>query len=520
MSVADSHLMLAFEGTEVPDWLRRRLEESPPAGVTLFREWNMTSPDQVAELTYTLQGLNSSPLPLLIAVDQEGGQLLGLTGSTPFAGNMALGAAGDPDLASEVARAMGRELAAVGINVNYAPVADVATQIDNPSLGVRSFGDDPGEVALLTAAMVRGLTEGGVHATVKHFPGKGEARVDPHYQLPLLDLDRERLDAVELPPFRAAFEAGAGLLMMGHYLVPSITGSDQVPISASPLGIDGFARAEMGFGGVVITDALDMGALDQGPAQVVEIISMMRGGTDLLLCMPDLDLQERVRVAVDRGVSRGLIPADTLAASHRRIDELRASTPDATLDPGAVGGSHLAGELAGRSVTVVRDDHGLLPLRLKPSARVLSLEPVPTNVTPADTTALYPPLLARSLRRNHTEVSEVVYPHHPTGNDIDGLIDQIEDHDVVVVGTVTATPGQIELVKAILATGKPVVTVALRTPYDLAGYPEAGTHLCTYSGHEPSLIALSDHIFGGVGCSGRLPVSIPGLYPRGHRMET
>lgn len=519
MSVADSHLMLAFEGTEVPDWLRRRLEESPPAGVTLFREWNMTSPEQVAELTSTLQGLNSSPLPLLIAVDQEGGQLLGLTGSTPFAGNMALGAAGDPDLASRVATAMGRELAAVGINVNYAPVADVASQADNPSLGVRSFGGDPAEVARLTSAMVHGLSEAGVLATAKHFPGKGEARVDPHYQLPLLDLDRERLDAVELPPFRAAFEAGAGLLMMGHYLVPSITGSTEVPISASPQGIDGFVRAELGFIGLVITDALDMGALDQGPAQVVEIISMMRGGTDLLLCMPDLDLQERVRVAVERGLSRGLISPNTLSASRRRIDELRASIPEPTLSPDLVGGHHLADELAKRSVTVVRDDDGLLPLRLEPSARLLSLEPVPTNVTPADTTALYPPQLARSLRRNHTEVTEVVYPHQPGGDDIDGVINQLDDHDVVVVGTVTATPGQIGLIKALLATGKPVVTVAMRTPYDLAGYPDAGTHLCTYSGHSPSLVALSDYIFGGIGCTGRLPVAIPGLYSPGYRLE-
>ena len=180
MNVADAHLMLAFEGTEVPDWLRKRLEDSPPAGVSLFREWNMTSPGQVAELTYALQEANSSPLPLLIAVDQEGGQLIGLAGSTEFAGNMAIGAAGDLDLATEVAAAMGTELAAVGINVNYAPVADVASRALNPSLGIRSFGDDPEQVARLTHAMVTGFTSTGVLATLKHFPGSGEADVDPH----------------------------------------------------------------------------------------------------------------------------------------------------------------------------------------------------------------------------------------------------------------------------------------------------------------------------------------------------
>lgn len=519
MSIADPHLMLAFEGTEVPDWLQNRLSESPPAGVTLFREWNMESPEQVAELTSTLQELNSSPLPLLIAVDQEGGQLLGLPGSTPFAGNMALGATHDPDLARAVAVVMGRELAAVGINVNYAPVADVATQPDNPSLGIRSFGEDPEQVARFVRAMVTGFSEAGVLSTAKHFPGKGEARVDPHYELPLLDLDRERLEAVELLPFRAAFEAGAGLLMMGHYVVPSLTGSRDLPISASERAINGFVRAEMGFDGLVITDALDMGALDQGPAQVVEIITMMRGGTDLLLCMPDPALQQRVRTAVERGASRGLIPDTTLTASRRRIELLRASVSRPNLRPELVRSEpHLrqAALLAERSVTVVRNDDGLLPLQLAAGSRVLSLEPMPTNVTPADTTALYPPLLATALRAHHESVTEIVYPHQPLSTDVEAVVAKAGHHDLVVVGTVAAAPGQADLVRALLATGKPLLTVALRTPYDLARYPEARTHICTYSGHEPSLTWLANYLFNGNGDSGRLPVTIPGLYPRGH----
>ncbi|HSO49460.1 MAG TPA: glycoside hydrolase family 3 N-terminal domain-containing protein [Acidimicrobiia bacterium] len=519
MTVADPHLMLAFEGTEVPAWLEQRLEESPPAGVTLFREWNMSSPGQVAELTTALQEMNSSPLPLLIAVDQEGGQLIGLEGSTPFSGNMALGATDDADLAEAVAAAMGRELAAVGINVNYAPVADVATQADNPSLGIRSFGEDPGQVARFVGAMVAGFSTAGVHSTAKHFPGKGEARVDPHYELPLLDLDRDRLDTVELPPFRAAFEAGAELLMMGHYVVPSITGSRDLPISASERGINGFVRQEMGFDGLVITDALDMGALDQGPAQVVEIITMMRGGTDLLLCMPDPALQDRVRTAVERGASRGLIPEAILAASRQRIERLRESTAGGMLRPELVGSEQhlaLAAELAEKSVTVVRNDDGLLPLRLTPESRILALEPQPTNVTPADTTALYPPSLADALRKHHQSVTGIVYPHEPERSDVDSSVTALGEHDLAVVGTVAASRGQANLVRALLDTGKPVVTVALRTPYDLGHYPGSGTHLCTFSGHQPSLVALASVLFEGSGGRGVLPVSIPGLHPRGH----
>lgn len=520
MSVADPHLMLAFEGTEVPDWLRERLRDSPPAGVTLFREMNMESPEQVATLTASLQELSSSPLPLLIAVDQEGGQLLGLTGSTPFAGNMALGAGGDTDLAFEVAAAMGVELAAVGINVNYAPVADVASRPDNPSLGIRSFGAEPEAVARFTRAMVEGFRHAGIVATPKHFPGKGEARTDPHYELPLLDLDRERLEAVELPPFQAAFEAGAEMVMMGHYLVPALTGSHDLPTSASQRAIDGFVRSEMGFQGLVITDALDMGALDQGPAQVVEIITMMRGGTDLLLCMPDPVLLDRVRVAVERGASRGLIPEETLARSRQRIERLRRSVPRPPPDPASVG-SHLelADGLARRSVTVVRDQRGMLPLHLDPGAKILALEPVPTNVTPADTTALYSPALSSALRAHHPDVTEIVYPHDPDSGDISGVLSAAAGHDLVVLGTVTATSGQAEMVKTLLATSTPVVTVALRTPFDLSLYPEAETHLCTYSAHRPSMAALARCLFEQPEGGGSLPAAIPGLYPVGHRWQ-
>jgi beta-N-acetylhexosaminidase len=523
MNVANPHLMLAFEGTEIPFWLRRQLEDSPPAGLTLFREWNMTSPDQVAELTSSLQEANSSSLPLLIAVDQEGGQLTGLAGATPFAGNMALGAAGDPDLARRVGAAIGVELAAVGVNVNYAPVADVATQASNPSLGIRSFGDDPEMVARLTTAMVEGLDAAGVMATLKHFPGSGEATVDPHFQLPLLDLDRGRLDKVELPPFRAGIEAGAKLLMVAHQLVPALTGSDEIPICGSEQAIDGFVRRELGFDGVVISDALDMGALDQGPAQVVEIIAMMRSGTDLLLCMPDPELRERVRVALERGHSRGLIPDQVLMTSLTRIEKLRGLVGIGENRPEVVGSAdhqQLAAELARRSLTLVRNDEGLLPLRSDDAPSILCLEPEPTIVTPADTTTFYPARLAEAIQTRHSSVTGIVYPHHPEHNDIATAVEAALIHGVVVVGTVNAPPGQVRLVEALLATGKPVITVALRTPYDLAAYPAARTFVCTYSSHWPSLQALASALFGEIATTGRLPAAIPGLYPRGHGIHT
>jgi beta-N-acetylhexosaminidase len=513
----DQHLMLSFDGTSLPGWLEESIAASPPAGLTLFRELNMESPHQLAGLVEKLQGLNRNEPPLLIAVDQEGGQLQGLIGSTPFAGNMALGAAGDLSLTARVAAAMGAEMRAVGVNLNYAPVADVATRPGNPSLGVRSFGEDPTSVAAHVSAAVEGFRSAGVLATLKHFPGKGEAVVDPHYELPRMDLDIDRLRRVELLPFEAGVAAGADLIMTGHYGVPALTGSEETPVSMSEQAIDGFIRREMGFDGVVITDALDMGALDQGAGQIVDIIASMRGGTDLLLVMPEDDLTERARLALARGSSRGLIPQSTLDVSTRRITAARRRLPSADLKPEMVGRNRdLADELARRSITLVRNDAGLIPLDAHEVDRILVLEPEPTNVTPADTTASHSPALAEALRQVHGHVTGIVYRHDPEPSDIAGLVEEADGYGLVVVGTVNGTAGQAALVNELIKTEARLATVAMREPQDLSSYPRAQTHLCTYSSHPPSLLALAQAMFGQREFVGRLPVSIPGLYPLGH----
>jgi beta-N-acetylhexosaminidase len=274
---------------------------------------------------------------------------------------------------------------------------------------------------------------------------------------------------------------------------------------------------------VVITDALDMGALDQGPAQVVEIIAMMRAGTDLLLCMPDPDLQERARLALERGHARGLITDDTLKTAIARVERARSSIRPAEIRPELVGsGAHrqLAKRLAEESITLVRNDDSLVPLRPEAGQDLLCLEPEPVNVTPADTTALYPPQFASALRARHPRVTEIVYPHDPKPSDIAAVVEHAKDHDAIVLGTVTATRGQVDLADALLGLGKPLITVALRTPFDLSLYPASATHACTYGAHRPSLDALTSALFGDIPFRGHLPVAIPGLYPRGHGIET
>lgn len=510
-------IMLAFEGRTPPkrilDWITGR----KVGGFSLFRPHNYDSPAQVRDLTTALQraARAAGQTPLLIATDQEGGQLTAMgEGTTQFAGNMALGATRDPELARRVGRAIGLELAAMGVNVNYAPVLDLNTNPRNPSLGIRSFGDDPAVAATLGAALVEGLQSAGVAATLKHFPGKGEAAVDSHYKMPVITHTRERLDAVEFPPFKAGIAAGAKLLMTGHFAIPALTGTSDYPATVSRRVMTEFARSEMGFDGVIITDALDMGAITQGAGQIIDVIAAARAGVDLMLVMLDPDTQERLYAGLRLAYTRELIGDDDITSSVERILALKqwaAAQPQPDLSVvGCAEHRALEAEVARRSFTLVRDEAGLLPLRPAAGARIAAVMPAPRDLTPADTSSTVRPHLAAALRRRYPYVDEFVTSHLPTGDEIAALRDRLVDYDLLVVGTINASvqPEQAAMVNELLALGTPTVTAALRTPYDLATYPGARSHVCTYSIHPPSLDAMADALFGEFVPDGRLPVAV------------
>ena len=529
-------LMLAFRGTTVPAWLRARLAEAPLAGFTLFRPLNVRSPRQVRRLTGELQAAaralpGSDGPPLLIATDQEGGQLLALgDGFTPFAGPMAIGATGDVALAERVGRAIGRELRAVGINVNYAPVLDVAMNPANPVLGIRSFGDDPFKVGRLAAAWLRGLQSAGVAGTGKHFPGTGGAAVDTHHELAVVDRSREELDGLELVPFKAAIGADVRLVMSGHFASPALTGSRVLPSTLSRRVMDGLLRGELGFEGVSTTDALDMKALPQDATQAVDVLAAIEGGVDLLLATANRGAQRRIESTLRRAAAVELFEPARLRASEVRLEALRrwlGGFADPPIDVvGSAEHAALARQLAARSLTLVRDEPRLLPLRIAPDARILAVQPAHRDLTPADTSSYVAPGLAAALRARHGAVDEIVTAHPPTEAEVARIARRATAYDAIVVGTISATPGstQAALVDGLLATGRPVVTVALRTPWDLAAYPRATTHLCTYSILPESMAALAAALFGVTGASGaagaafpgRLPVSIAGIAARGH----
>jgi beta-N-acetylhexosaminidase len=462
----------------------------------------------------------------LIGLDQEGGQLMGLgTWSTPFPGNMALGATGSEQLAREVGYALGRELRAVGVNVDFAPVCDVNSNPFNPVVGTRSFGEDPHAVGALGAAMIDGLQSAGVAATAKHFPGHGDTVGDSHHALPALDHDLERLLDVELPPFEAAIGAGVQLVMLAHLALPAVTGQRELPATLSRRVVADLLRERLGFRGVTISDALEMAAVAQGPAHLVESIVAAAAGVDLLLLGSRYDDDAALEAVLAQATRRGLIDAAEMNASAERVLVLKQWLSDraaqATPSLAVLGTSEhqaLAATVAQRSVTLVRDQVGEIPLRLSAHQHLVVVLPRLKDLTPADTSSYERHTLDEHIRRYHGQTTLVEVPADPDPAEVEAALAQAGGADLVIVGTINAytQPGQAALVEALLRAGRPTVVAAMRLPYDLMAFPSAPTYLCTYSVLEPSMQALAAVLFGQLQPQGRLPVSIPGLYPRGH----
>ncbi len=516
-------LMLAFTGLTPSAGILATLRQHPIGGITLFRSMNVADPAQVRALTGALQAAAAATgqPPLLIGADQERGTLMALAGTTEFPGNMALGATGSPDLAQQTGTAIGRELAAMGVNVNYAPVGDVNSNAQNPVVGTRSFGADPAAVARLTAALIAGLQAAGVAATVKHFPGHGDTAGDSHHSTPVVTHDMARLRAVELPPFVAAVQAGVRLVMTAHIALPALTG-DHNPATLSPTILRGLLREELGFGGVIVSDALDMGAIAQGRGLLIDTLTSVAAGVDLLLLADNPASHAEVYSGLLQAAQRGLLDPDRVQASAARVLDLKAwiaAQPQPPLEVvGCAAHQALAAQIAAAAVTLVRDEAGRLPLRLAADARIAAVVPQPADLTPADTSSYITPALAAALRRYHPAVVEFRIPLDPPADAVADLRAQLAGFDLVVIGTINATAhaGQAALVNALLTAGVPTIAVALRLPYDLQAYPAAPTYLCTYSLLESSLTALAAALWGAQPCPGRLPVAIPDLYPLGH----
>ncbi|MHB1433974.1 MAG: beta-N-acetylhexosaminidase, partial [Streptosporangiaceae bacterium] len=309
----DACVLARFGGTVPPDWLLRWLDDGL-GGVVLFAG-NIAGPDQVRALTAELRRRRPD---LLIAADEEGGDVTRLEAGrgSSFPGNLALGATGDPGLTRSAAAAIGAMLADAGINLNLAPVADVDDNLANPIIGVRSFGSDPALVAEHVAAYVTGLRDSGVAGCAKHYPGHGAADADSHLGVPVIDRSLAMLRKRDLAPFRAAIAAGVQAVMTAHVVFPAV---DDRPATLSRRWLTDVLRGELGFGGVVITDALGMHAIDASVGCAPGAVLALAAGADLL-CMPeDPSAQRACRAALAAAAGDGQLPSERVAAAAARV---------------------------------------------------------------------------------------------------------------------------------------------------------------------------------------------------------
>jgi beta-N-acetylhexosaminidase len=316
--------VVGFEGQAASADVKALVREFGVGSIALFGR-NVAAPEQVADLVRELQSVArdaSHALPLLVAVDQEGGRVARLKEPwTVWPAARAVGRTGSEEMAREMGRALAEELAACGIRYDFAPCVDVDTNPRNPVIGDRSFGDDPDLVARLGVALIDGLQQGGVAACAKHFPGHGDTELDSHLDLPSVDHSRRRLDEIELRPFRAAIAAGVASVMTSHILVREL--DDERPTTLSPRVIDGLLRKELGYGGVVVTDDLEMQALAKHwrPAEIA--VSAARAGCDLLEFCKSHDAQVEAIEALVRACESGEVSFKELEASFGRVRALK-----------------------------------------------------------------------------------------------------------------------------------------------------------------------------------------------------
>ncbi|MZD10682.1 glycoside hydrolase family 3 protein, partial [Streptomyces sp. SID5785] len=330
-------LQPGFTGTTAPDWLLRRLGEGL-ASVGLFGR-NIAGPEQLAALTAQLRAERGD---VLVAIDEEGGDVTRLevrTGSS-FPGNHALGAVDDTGLTRAVAHELGRRLAQCGVNLNWAPSADVNANPDNPVIGVRSFGADTGLVARHTAAYVEGLQAAGVAACTKHFPGHGDTGVDSHHDLPRIDAGLDVLHARDLAPFRAAIAAGSRAVMSAHILVPAL--DPERPATLSRRILTGLLREELGYDGLIVTDGMEMQAISATYGIERGSVLAIAAGADAICVgggLADDDIVLRLRDALVAAVRAGELPEERLADAAARVRSLAdwTRTPGTAADAAADG---------------------------------------------------------------------------------------------------------------------------------------------------------------------------------------
>lgn len=495
--------MHSFRGYTAPPAILEGLRRGEIASFCLFT-YNFESLEQFRRLNesfYAAAAEGGLPPPLT-GIDQEGGQLIPIRdGATLLPGNMALGATNSPELARQAGNVLARELLAVGCNLNFAPVLDLNNNPDNLAVGIRAFGDRPADVSRMGRALIAGMREAGVIPTAKHFPGHGDTSIDSHFGVPVVNKSLPELLATDLLPFQEAIHDGIEAILTGHILFPALDAENVATVSRKILV--GLLREQMRFDGLLITDAMDMYAVNRlGMRESVR--ESLRAGIDLVLLA---HLPEQLAMTQEMMVEEN-------AASRARIAQARQRTPRQLPPLDVIGCAEhraVAQAIADASITKVRDA-GLLPLRPDEDTQIAVITIRPTNITPADTSLGEKILLAEAVRARHRHTIGLEIDYQAPASQISETLNAVGETDLVIVGTNFADQdaSQAALVNELYRRGKQPIVVSLRTPYDLRAFPQIETYLCAYSDRPVTTEAIARVLFGEIEARGVLPCTIPG----------
>jgi beta-N-acetylhexosaminidase len=505
-------MAIAFHGSSVTSAVEEMIRTRGVGGIVLRAE-NAPNAAALARICADLQRIAAEAKipPLFLAIDQEGGSVVRVaSGMTVFTSQMGLAAT--PDAVASVQRAAtitAGELRANGVNWNFAPVADVNNEPLNPIIGNRSYGSDPQRVSTLVGAAVRAYAAAGLLCCAKHFPGHGAATVDSHLALPIIDVDRARLNRVELPPFRAAIAAGVPAIMLAHLIVPALDPTPSLPASLSRRITSDLLRRELGFAGLAVTDDLEMGALASvGEAAAGE--RAIEAGADYVLFRFDEAAQRDGHRLISVAIRNGSLP-DFGVTLNRLLDaKLRYGVLDQSTVPAPDLAANAAAalDIARSSITLLHNDGKVLPLR----GRVYVVATTTADLTPLPGDSD----LATELERSRADIMGRKFGTNISDSVITNVLDEAKSADVVVVGVadIGINDDQLKLVSR-LAAVKPTVLVSLRGPYDVSIAPNVAACLCGYDGRRPTLLALIDVLTGARKPVGSLPVTVSSRFPLG-----
>jgi beta-glucosidase-like glycosyl hydrolase len=450
---------------------------------------------------------------------------------------MAMGAANDERLVREEARITGIEARAIGVHVNFAPVADVNNNPRNPVINTRSYGEDPSRVGALVGAYVEGAREGGIIATLKHFPGHGDTDVDSHLGLPIVTFDRARLDSLELAPFRKGLDRRAEAVMAAHIVMPALD-SGSTPATFSKPILGDLLRRDLGFGGLVYTDSMSMDAITKLESPGEAAVRAVAAGADQVLHSPD---PVAALTALREAVRSGRVSGSQLDASVTRILRAKASLGlhvkrlvDLDAVPSNVGGRRhlaIAQEASERSMTLVKDERNQIPLTIPRDSPILYLSvldyPAGWQIA-APSRTFIPELKKRWPQVTAVEVSDRTPPA-----DLDFVRATAPRYAAVIAsvfvransgsGRIDLSPDCVKLLRDLARAGArtsaPFVTVFFGNPYVAAAAPELPAVLLTYDLYDLAEASAVRAIAGETRISGRLPIALPGLFPVGHGLD-